>query len=374
MRIGILCHPSIGGSGLVATELGVNLARQGHEIHFISHTTPFKMPRFERNISFHSVDPINYPLFNQTLYTFALSAKIIEVAEDFNLDLVHAHYSIPHSLCAHLAREISGKKFRIVTTLHGTDVTIVGQDRPLYPINRYGIEQSDCVSTVSQYQKQHTLEHFRISKEIRVIYNFIDPEVFKPGNANPNVRACLADDDERIVMHISNFRKPKNPIGLVKTFALAAQRIKARLVLIGDGPDILEIKHVCQDLGICEKVSFMGRMDNVENVIPAADCILNPSYREAFGMVLLEAMACGVPTVSSNVDGIPEVVVHGETGFMAGPDEHEALAEYVVKICRDEALAKRLGENGRRRAVSVFHKDLIVPQYLECYESGADDS
>ncbi len=374
MRIGILCHPSIGGSGLVATELGVNLARQGHEIHFISHATPFKMPRFERNISFHSVDPISYPLFNQTLYTFALSAKIIEVAEDFHLDLVHAHYSIPHSLCAHLAREISGQKFRIVTTLHGTDVTIVGQDRPLYPINRYGIEQSDCVSTVSQYQKQHTLEHFRISKEIRVIYNFIDPEVFKPDNAKHNVRACLADDDEKIIMHISNFRKPKNPIGLVKTFALVVQQIKARLVLIGDGPDLLEIKHVCQDLGICEKVSFMGRMDNVENVIPAADCILNQSYREAFGMVLLEAMACGVPTVSSNVDGIPEVVVHGETGFMAGPDEHEALAEYLVKICRDEALAQRLGENGRRRAVSVFHKDLIVPQYLECYESSAADS
>ena len=180
MKIGIICYPSIGGSGLVATQLGVNLAQRGHEVHFISYSAPFKLPQFERNISFHSVDPINYPLFNQNLYTFSLTAKILEVIADYDLDVIHAHYPIPHSLCAHLAREISGRDFKIVTTLHGTDVTIVGQDKPLFPINKYGIEKSDVVTTVSRFQKEHTIQHFDIQHDIDVIYNFIDTDEFQP--------------------------------------------------------------------------------------------------------------------------------------------------------------------------------------------------
>ncbi len=369
MRIGIVCYPSIGGSGLVATELAASLAHMGNEIHVISYAAPFKLRRFERNISFHTVDPINYPLFNQSLYTFALTAKIIEVVEEYKLDVVHAHYSIPHSLCAHLAKEVSDRDFRIVTTLHGTDVTIVGQDRPLYPINRYGIEQSDVVTTVSKFQRDYTLNCFKIDKDIQVIHNFIDPDTFRPDGADKSTRDCLADSDEKIVMHISNFREPKNVAGVVKAFAHAAEKSRSRLVLVGDGPGVGEIKHLCRDLEICNRVTNIGKVDNVETILPHADCVLQPSYHESFGMVLLEAMSCCVPTISSNIDGIPEVVVQGETGFMAGPDDHEALGDFVAEVCNDDGLAARLGKAGRERAIDCFHRDKIVPKYLCCYES-----
>lgn len=368
LKIGMLCYPTIGGSGLVATVLGTELARRGHELHFISYSSPFKLSQFERNISFHSVDPINYPLFNQSLYTFSLTAKVIEIVEEHKLDVVHAHYSIPHSLCAHLAREITGKNFRIVTTLHGTDVTLVGRDKPLYPINRYGIEKSDIVTTVSQFQRQYTLDTFGLNKPIRVIYNFIDTNVFRPDPAVPRRRSCLADEDEAILMHVSNYRQPKNVNGVIEIFSRVAKRIKARLVLVGDGPDLHEVKHRCSDLGLCNQITYLGQMNNVETVLPFADCIIQPSFNESFGMVLLEAMACEVPTVSSNVDGIPEVVVHGETGYMAGPTDYDALAEYAVAICQSPTLRQQLGRQGRERAIRHFQPDQIVPQYLDCYQ------
>ncbi len=365
MKIGIVCYPSIGGSGLVATELGLSLAERGHEVHFISYETPFKLTGYVPNVHFHQVDPVNYPLFHQTLYTFSLCSKIIEVATEANLDIVHAHYSIPHSLCAHLAREISGLNFKIVTTLHGTDVTIVGQDRPLYPINKFGIEKSDMVTTVSQFQRQYTRENLGITHDIEVIYNFIDPEQFKP---QPERQRCLCRDNELMVMHISNFRELKNPIGVIKTFAKVAAAVpEAKLVLIGDGPEITTVRKLCKQEHLCNRINFLGSLDNVETVLPMADVVLQPSYRESFGMVLLEAMACGVATVSSNVDGIPEVVMQGETGYHADPDDHEMLAKHTIDILQDCMLRKSLGQNGRRRAVEVFHADQIVPQYEDCY-------
>jgi len=366
MNIGIVCYPSIGGSGLIATELGVNLARLGHQVHFISYSVPFKLSTFDPNVHFHSVDPINYPLFNQTLYTFSLTAKIIDVVNDHDLDLIHAHYSIPHSLCAHLAREVCDKDFKIVTTLHGTDVTIVGQNKPLFSLNKYGIEKSDRVTTVSEFQKEHTKRYIGISKDIEVIYNFVDTNAFKPGNGK--CRASLADDDEKIIMHISNFRSPKNPEGVIRIFEKLLKRIPAKLILVGDGPGVGEIKTLCKQFGVCENVRFLGKVDNVETVIPMADCILQPSLRESFGMVLLEAMACEVPTVSSNVDGIPEVVAQGETGFMANPDDYDQMAENVVEICSSKDIATRLGRNGRQRAIEKFNKDIMVNKYLECYQ------
>ena len=365
MNIGIICYPSIGGSGLIATELGVNLAKMGHQVHFISYSVPFKLPAFERNIYFHAVDPVNYPLFNQTLYTFSLTAKIIDIVNEYKLDLVHAHYSIPHSLCAHLAREVCGKEFKIITTLHGTDVTIVGQNKPMFSLNKYAIEQSDKVTTVSEFQKQHTQRHFGITKEIEVIYNFVNTDIFKP--AAKNGKSCLANIDEKIVMHISNFRSPKNPKGVIKTFYHVQNQTPAKLVLVGDGPGIGEIRNLCKEFDICKHVCFLGKLDNVENVIPMADCVLQPSYLESFGMVLLEAMASEVPTVSSNVDGIPEVVVHGETGFYAPPDNHEELADYVVRICSSKELANHLGAAGRKRAIETFNKDIMVSHYLDTY-------
>jgi len=369
MRIGILCYPSIGGSGLVATELGISLARRGHEVHFISYATPFKLPQFERNIHFHSVDPINYPLFNQTLYTFSLTAKIVEVVNEHKLEIVHAHYSIPHSLCAHLAREITGADFRIVTTLHGTDVTLVGQDKPLFPINKYGIEKSDLVTTVSNFQREHTLRNFGIANDIQVIYNFIDPDVFKPCEQIRGRRDCLSKPGQKVVMHISNFRQPKNPIGACRAFAIAAKQVDAKLVLIGDGPEITELKQICKELGICERIQHLGKMDNVETILPAADVVLQPSYLESFGMVLLEAMSCGVVPVASDIDGIPEVVLHGETGLLAHPDDHEALAAHLVTLLTDDPLRARMAAAGRDRAIHTFHRDLIIPQYEAAYET-----
>ena len=353
---------------MVATELGVNLAKLDHQVHFVSYSVPFKLPTFERNIYFHAVDPVSYPLFNQTLYTFSLTAKIIDVVREYNLDLVHAHYSIPHSLCAHLAREVCEKDFKIITTLHGTDVTIVGQNKPLFSLNKYGIEQSDMVTTVSEFQKDHTNRYFGITKKIEVIHNFVDTDVFKP--AAGNGKSCLlAATDEKVIMHVSNFRAPKNPEGVIKTFYLVQKQIPARLILVGDGPGIGEIRNLCKEFDICERVCFLGKRDSVETVIPFADCVLQPSYLESFGMVLLEAMACEVPTVSSNVDGIPEVVVHGETGFFAPPDNHEELAEYIVRICSSKELAARLGRNGRRRAIDTFNKDKMVSRYVDAYRS-----
>ncbi len=369
MKIGIICHPSIGGSGLVATQLGIGLAKKGHEIHFVSEAMPFKLHGNEENIYFHPVEAISYPLFNYSLYAFALTAKIIEVAEKYKLDIVHAHYSIPHSLCAHLAAEISTSRFKIITTIHGTDTTVVGLDKPLYPLNRYSIERSDVVTTVSEYQKKHTLEQFQLNKAIEVIYNFIDPQVFNPQLASSEVRQTLASDDEKIIMHVSNFRQPKNTFGVIKTFAKVVGTINARLVLVGDGPDMPEIKTLCQSLGIIDKVNFLGKRKHLESIIPNADCILQPSYHDSFGMVSLEAMASGVPTVTSDREGVPEVVEHGVTGYTADPDDHETLAAYLVDICSNSELQTRMGENGRARAMEKFLWDRQVEIYLKCYEN-----
>ena len=366
MKIGIVCYPSIGGSGLIATELGIILSELGHQVHFISYSVPFKLSKFISNIFYHAVEPVNYPLFNQTLYTFSLTAKIMEVVKEYELDIVHAHYSIPHSLCAHLAREVCGINFKIVTTLHGTDVTIVGQNKPLYSLNKYGIEKSDMVTTVSRYQKDLTNKYFGISKEIELVYNFINTEVFKPQGTKLNKQE-FTKGNEKIIMHISNFRTVKNPLGVIKTFRLVLQEIPAKLVLVGDGPGIVEIRNLCREYEICDHVQFLGKVDNVETVIPLADCIFQPSYLESFGMVLLESMACEVPTVSSNVDGIPEVVEDGETGFMAKPDEHLQLANYIISICSDDKLATKLGKNGRRRAIEKFSREKAVAHYLKCY-------
>ena len=367
MKIAMVCYPSIGGSGLIATELGVQLARQGHELHFISYAPPFKLPRYERNIYFHAVDLINYPLFKQTLYTFSLTAKIIEVVNDYHLDIVHAHYSIPHSLCVHLAREISGKPFKMITTLHGTDISIVGQDKPLYPINKYGIEQSDRVTTVSRFQKELTKKYFDIRQEIDLIYNFIDTDVFT--SKTEIDRSYLANSDQKVIMHISNFRTVKNPHGLINAFRYVHKAIPtAVLILVGCGPELRTIKRLCKQFDLCNHIRFLGNVAKIESLIPLADCVFQPSYKESFGMSLLEAMACAVPTVSSDVEGIPELVIHDETGFMSPPDAHQELADFIIELCRSPELAKRMGKKGRQRAIEQFDQRLIIPQYDRCYE------
>lgn len=373
MRIGIVCLSSIGGSGLVATQLGLGLAKLGHEVHFIAQTRPFKLLGNSENVFFHSVEAIQYPLFPAPLYTFALTAKIVEVAERYCLDVVHAHYSIPHSLCAYLACEISQHKFPIITTIHGTDVSVIGRDKPLYPLNQFSINKSDKVTTVSAYQRDYIRDNFDNGKPIEVIHNFINLEVFSPTNANVDVRRTLAHDDEKIVMHISNFRPLKNIQGVIRTFHKTLSQINARLILLGSGPEIDGIKKECQALGITDKVNFMGDVTQVELYLANADCIIHPSYSESFGMVVLEAMACAVPTVTSNVEGIPEVVEHGITGFMAEPDDIDSLSNYMVKVLTDAELQRQMGHNGRERAASLFNPEAKIEQYLRTYRSALVD-
>ncbi|MFT5790407.1 MAG: N-acetyl-alpha-D-glucosaminyl L-malate synthase BshA [Shewanella sp.] len=367
LRIGIVCHPSIGGSGLVATELGLGLAKLGHEVHFISSVRPFKLIEDSKQLFFHSVEAINYPLFSDPLYTFALTAKIVEVAEQYHLDVVHAHYSIPHSLCAYLAGEISTHKFSTVTTIHGTDVTIVGQDKPLYPLNKFSIHKSTKVTTVSAYQRNYIYSHFEKDKTIEVIHNFIDLNVFTPKTANVDVRRQMAKDDEKVIMHVSNFRALKNTDTVIRAFHLLLRKVSARLVLLGSGPYIDNIKEQCEKLDILQHVTFMGEVMHVESYLPNADCMIQPSYRESFCMVLLEAMACAVPTVSSNVDGIPEVVEEGVSGFMLDPDDALGMAKAmeVILTCPDKQL--QMGQAGRRRARVLFSPQQKIGQYVDCY-------
>ncbi|NTS77652.1 N-acetyl-alpha-D-glucosaminyl L-malate synthase BshA [Catenovulum sp. SM1970] len=372
MKIGIVCHPSIGGSGLVATQLGIGLAKLGHEVHFITRTMPFKLNGYEQNIHFHSVAAIHYPLFDDSLYTFALTAKIVEVVEQHKLDLVHAHYSIPHSLCANLASQIASQSFPTVTTIHGTDVTVLGHDKPLYPLNRFSILSSSLVTTVSNYQKHYLLKHFDLKdlkKDIQVVHNFIDLDVFTPNNENIKTRRAMANDDEKIILHASNFRQVKNTSGVVKTFAKVAKQIKARLVLVGDGPEVAETKALAEKLGIADKVNFFGKVQHMEKVIANADCLFQPSYFESFGMVALEGMASGVPCVSSQVDGIPEVIKHGENGFMAHPDDHDELAGYLTEVCCDSQLHEQLSQTGLQMARAHFNWQDKIEEYQACYRS-----
>ncbi|MBY6186609.1 N-acetyl-alpha-D-glucosaminyl L-malate synthase BshA [Marinobacter hydrocarbonoclasticus] len=372
MKIGILCHPSVGGSGLVATELAHGLAAAGHEVHVISSEPPFKLSRQQTGLHFHLVEAIHYPLFKDPLYTFALTAKIVEVVDQYQLDLVHAHYSIPHSLCAYLASEITLKPFPVVTTIHGTDVTVVGQDRPLYPLNQFSIGRSTTVTTVSAFQRQYIQQHFQLDTPIEVIHNFIDASVFHPARIDRALRRSLARDDQPIVMHASNFRPVKNTQAVIKSFALASRMVDARLVLLGSGPEIESLQGECHRLGIADRVVFVGQVQQVERYLPLASCVLQPSYRESFCMVLLEAMACGVPTVSSNVDGIPEVVSHGETGYLTAPDDYEAQADALVRILADPRLQQRLGQAGRQRAETQFSTEEKIQQYLACYRRAID--
>ena len=369
MRIGIVCHPSIGGSGLIATQLGLGLGSMGHEIHFISSSRPFKLPDDSDNVYFHTVEPIYYPLFSDSLYTFSLTAKIVEVVEQYKLDIVHAHYSIPHSLCVFLASEIVTRKFPTVTTIHGTDVTVIGQDKPLYPLNQFSINKSSRVTTVSAYQREYIRTNFEISKSIEVIHNFTDLDEFSPRRASSKLRNTLVNDDEKIIMHVSNFRPVKNIQTVLRTFKRLQDGTKARLVLVGSGPETASVQLECQASGIIDKVNFVGDITEIATYIATADCIIQPSYTESFGMVLLEAMACGVPTISSNAGGIPEVVEDGVTGFTAAVDDDELMANHMTRILSDPVLQRQMGAKGRERAAKLFDPQSRIKQYIECYES-----
>lgn len=371
MKIGIVCYPTHGGSGVVATELGAALAENGHSVHIISYAIPFRFESFRKNLTYHEVEVSAYPLFRYPPYDLALAGTIMEVAQQYGLDILHAHYAIPHAISGHLAREMlngDSSNLRLITTLHGTDITIIGQQRIFQRITRFGIRQSDGVTSVSQELKNRVLDTIDCgAQDIEVIPNFVDTDRFKPGCC-PDKRAQLAAPDEKIVLHVSNFREVKRPLDVVSAFAIASRERKARLVMIGDGPELAACKELARELGIFERCTFPGTYDAIWELLPQADVFFLPSDYESFGLSALEAMACGVPVVASNTGGLPEVVEDGICGFLHTPGNVEAMAQSIRKLISDDQLAGKMGAAARERASSKFRREALLPVWEAYYE------
>jgi len=373
MRIGITCHPSAGGSGILATELGLALAERGHVIHFVTFESPFRLHGYHDNIFSHSVDLVSYPLFRHPPYSLALATKISEVAEEHGIELWHAHYAIPHAVCALLARDMLPveKRFKIVTTLHGTDITLVGSDPSFFRITRYAMESSDAVTSVSEWLSEETRREFNLNVPVRTIYNFLNLDKF---TGRVPERCKLAETSEKIVMHISNFRPVKRVTDVVRAFKKISDRVPARLVMVGDGPERLSAVGVARQLGILDKVRFLGNYENIETLIPCADLIMQPSEHESFGLVPLEAMACEIPVIGTESGGICEVIVDGENGYLCEVGDIESMAARAIDILTDDAKAREMGRRGRERVITHFAKDKIVGQYEDLYREVASQA
>ncbi|PCJ59805.1 MAG: N-acetyl-alpha-D-glucosaminyl L-malate synthase BshA [Candidatus Hydrogenedentota bacterium] len=366
MKIGITCHPSAGGSGIMATELGIALAQRGHEIHFVTTGLPFRLTGFHSNIVCHTVDVISYPLFTNPPASLALATKIAEVAEENDIELWHAHYAIPNAACAILGRDMlpEEKKFKIITTLHGTDITLVGADPSFFRITKFAMESSDAVTAVSNWLADETRKEFKLTKPVQMIYNFLDEEKFPP-ECTP--RCTLADDNEKIVMHVSNFRPVKRVTDVVRVFKKISEQVNAILVMVGDGPERMSAVGVARQLGITDRIKYLGRYENIENILPCADLVFQPSEHESFGLTPLEAMACEVPVLGTRSGGITEVVEHGVTGYLAEVGDIDTMAKYALKILTDEEHAKEMGKKGYERAMKLFSKEAIIDQYEAVY-------
>jgi N-acetyl-alpha-D-glucosaminyl L-malate synthase BshA len=374
MRIGITCYPTYGGSGVVATELGLELAALGHEVHFISYSQPFRLNGREEGVFFHEVPVSNYPLFEFPPYDLALASRMAEVAELYSLDLLHVHYAIPHSVSALLARQMlaaRGRRLPFVTTLHGTDITLVGLDRSYLPITRYAIQESDGVTCISSYLKDETVKHFGTSRPIEVIPNFVNCNTYEPIKdeaARAKARLRLAAPDEAILMHLSNFRPVKRVVDVVKVFALVARELPAQLFLVGDGPDRSEAEWLAHDLHINDRVHFMGKQERVNELLPLADLLLMPSELESFGLVALEAMACKVPSISTRVGGVAEVIDDGVTGLLYSVGDVENMAAGALGLLKDRKRLEAMREAGRLTAQKRFCASLVVPHYVRYYQ------
>lgn len=375
MRIGITCYPTYGGSGVVATELGIELASMGHQVHFISYSQPFRLSGRDEGIHYHEVPVSSYPLFEFPPYDLALASRMAEVAEFNDLDLLHVHYAIPHSVSALLARQIlaaKGRRLPFVTTLHGTDITLVGLDRSYLPITRYAIQESDGVTAISSYLKDETVKHFGITRSIDVVTNFVNCDVYMPIKdeaARAVARARLARPDEAILMHLSNFRPVKRVMDVVKVFALVAREVPARLLLVGDGPDRSTAEWLAHDLQIHDKIHFMGKQERVNELLPLADLMLMPSALESFGLAALEAMACKVPSIATRVGGVPELIDDGITGLLYSVGDVEAMAAGALGLIKNRDRLQAMRDAGRKTAQKRFCSSLVVPQYVKYYES-----
>jgi N-acetyl-alpha-D-glucosaminyl L-malate synthase BshA len=374
MKIGITCYPTYGGSGVVATELGMELAERGHEVHFITYKQPFRLNVQHPNINFHEVDVSNYPLFEFPPYDLALATRMADVAELHNLDLLHVHYAIPHSVSAMLARQMLAaatptRRLPFVTTLHGTDITVVGADRSYLPITRYSIEQSDGVTAISNYLRDVTIREFEIKHAIEVIPNFVNCDLYLRYADAQRMRKEYASADERVLVHLSNFRPVKRVPDVVEIFDRVQKKLPARLLMIGDGPDRSQAEWLARRKGIQDRVHFLGKQNDVNMKLGMADLMLMPSQLESFGLAALEAMACEVPTVATNVGGVPEVIENGVTGFLADVGDVDTMARCAIDILSDETKLREMGKAARRSAQSRFCASKIIPQYEEFYRT-----
>jgi L-malate glycosyltransferase len=368
VKIGITCYPTYGGSGIVATELGKELAERGHEIHFISYALPMRLNVARANIQFHEVEVTTYPLFDHAPYALALATKMAEVVETHQLDLLHCHYAIPHSVSAFLAKSmLHPRKLTVVTTLHGTDITLVGADRSYLPITRFSIEQSDGVTAVSQYLKDATINVIGAKKDIEVIYNFVDCDKYIP-SLNQTLRNHFAPNNEKILIHVSNFRPVKRPSDVVEIFNLVQKNIPAILLMVGDGPERSRAEWTARECQLESKIHFLGKQDNVEEWIGISDLLLLPSETESFGLVALEAMACEVPVVASKVGGLPEVVTDGVEGYLVEPRNIEKMAFCASAILKDDSVRREMGKRAREKAHANFCSDRIISAYEAYYQ------
>jgi N-acetyl-alpha-D-glucosaminyl L-malate synthase BshA len=368
VKVGITCYPTYGGSGIVATELGLELATRGHEVHFITYANPIRLDPGLPRIHYHEVEVSNYPLFQYPPYCLALASRMAEVAESYSLDLLHVHYAIPHSISAMLAQQMLAVRRRLpfITTLHGTDITLVGIDRSYFPITKFSIEKSDGVTSISDYLRQRTVEVFGVANEIRVINNFVNCELYKPDPEHGHATR-YAPAGEKLLIHLSNFRPVKRVLDCIHILARVRRHAPAHLLMVGDGPDRGPAEYLARELGVDHHVSFLGKQDHVERLIPVAHALLMPSEMEAFGLAALEAMACGVPPVGTAVGGVPELITAGLDGFVEPVADLEAQSARVIELLTDDALHTRMAAAARRSAVQRFATESIIPQYEQYY-------
>ena len=369
MKVGIVCYPTYGGSGVVATELGMALARQGHKVHFITYREPVRLEGSHENVFYHEVSALDYPLFQYQPYESALASKMVDVVKFERLDLLHVHYAIPHASAALMAKSIlreEGICIPFITTLHGTDITLVGRDPSYRPVVEYSLNHSDGITSVSSHLKDETLQNFRLRREIEVIPNFIDFSRFKKTNKE-HFKKAIAPNGEKIVMHVSNFRKVKRVEDVVLMFDKLLPKIPSKLLLIGDGPERMNCEMMCRELGVCEHVRFLGKQDAIEDLLAIADLFVLPSEQESFGLAALEAMACEVPVISSNAGGLPEINIQGETGFLSNVGDVDDMARNAIFILGDET---RLSQFKKKAFEQAKRFDIvnILPIYEEYYK------
>ncbi len=367
LKIGITCYPTVGGSGVVATELGKMLAEKGHEIHFISSSLPFRLNKMYHNIHYHQVEVNQYSVFQYPPYDIALASKMAEVANREKLDLLHVHYAIPHAVCAILAKQMSGRDLKIVTTLHGTDITVLGYDPSLTDAIKFGIEKSDAVTAVSNSLVNQTYDLINPDKHIETVYNFIDDRIYHKTDAAALKEQLEIQEDEKVIIHVSNFRAVKRVNDVVKAFAKISDSMPAKLLMVGDGPEMTIVNKLVKQLSLEDQVIFLGKQESLEELYSISDLLLLLSEKESFGLVALEAMACGVPCIGTNVGGLPEVIIHGETGYICKIGDIEDISQKAISLLNDGNLHRKFSERSLDMVRTKFKSENIVEQYEQLY-------